>query len=51
MGEIADAMVNGLLCEWCGVYVDGEEPGYPRLCEDCLELPEAKDHCSHKENL
>lgn len=30
MGEIADAMINGLFCEQCGVVVDGEEPGYPK---------------------
>ena len=32
MGEIAESMINGLVCEHCGVYLDGEEPGYPRLC-------------------
>ena len=37
MGEIADMMLDGTLCEWCGVYIDGEEPGYPRLCPDCLK--------------
>lgn len=35
MGEIADAMINGFLCQYCGVFLDGEEPGYPRSCEDC----------------
>ncbi len=35
MGEIAEMTLNGLLCEECGAYVDGEEPGYPRKCEDC----------------
>jgi len=37
MGEVADGMVSGLLCEWCGVYIDGDEPKHPRLCEDCQE--------------
>ena len=32
MGESADSMVNGLLCEQCGVLIDGDEPGYPTLC-------------------
>lgn len=34
MGEIADAMVNGEMCEMCGVYLDyGEEPmGIPMYC-------------------
>lgn len=35
MGEIAEAMVNGLFCEQCGALVDGKEVGYPRLCADC----------------
>lgn len=32
MGDIADMMVEGLLCEQCGGFIDGEEPGYPRNC-------------------
>lgn len=35
MGEIVSMILNGLLCEKCGSYVDGEEPGYPRKCYDC----------------
>lgn len=35
MGDIADMMLDGLLCERCGELIDGEEPGYPRCCEDC----------------
>lgn len=35
MGEIADAMVEGLFCEECGAWIDGEEPGYPRKCDNC----------------
>jgi hypothetical protein len=32
MGEIADAMINGEDCEMCGVFLDGQSPGYPRYC-------------------
>lgn len=35
MGEIADMMIEGILCEQCGVFLEGEPPGYPRLCGDC----------------
>ncbi len=28
-------VLDGLLCECCGLLIDGEEPGYPRKCEDC----------------
>ena len=34
MGEIADDMVNGRCCQWCGIYFI-EEHGYPVLCNDC----------------
>lgn len=37
MGEIAEATINGFYCKQCGGYIDGEEPGYPRLCDDCEE--------------
>lgn len=37
MGDVAEMHLNGVLCERCGDFLDGEEPGYPRLCEDCEE--------------
>lgn len=45
MGEIADMMLEGELCEQCGVYI-GADTGYPTLCEACAEengTPERKD--------
>lgn len=36
MGEIADMMLDGTLCEQCGGAIgDRQSPGYPRLCVDC----------------
>jgi hypothetical protein len=35
MGNIAEMMLMGILCERCGVYMDDDIPGYPRLCDDC----------------
>lgn len=35
MGEIADMMLEGILCEGCGEPVDGRAPGYPRRCRGC----------------
>ena len=35
MGDIADMMIDGILCEGCGVWIDDEDAGYPRLCESC----------------
>lgn len=45
MGEIAEMIHEGILCQECGGLIEdlipsvGEEllgaPGYPRACEDC----------------
>lgn len=50
VGEIADAMINGELCECCGMYIEGDAPGYPRYCsEQCARdrkaeyIPAAED--------
>ena len=32
MGEAADMILDGLLCQYCGDLIDLEEPGYPRSC-------------------
>lgn len=34
MGEIADDMIDGYACSWCGIYFDGEH-GYPVVCSSC----------------
>lgn len=36
MGDISEAMLSGVLCQCCGVFV-GEDVGYPVSCEDCSE--------------
>ena len=37
MGDAADMVLDGTLCEWCGVLVDyGASPGHPRKCDTCL---------------
>lgn len=35
MGDIAEMILHGFLCDKCGGVVDGEETGYPRPCDDC----------------
>lgn len=37
MGESADLILIGLLCEICGSFIDGFAPMHPRPCEDCTE--------------
>lgn len=34
MGEIADAMIEGVLCQVCGEYL-GEGDGFPVTCPGC----------------
>ena len=34
MGEIADDMIEGASCQWCGQYFT-EEHGYPVVCSEC----------------
>lgn len=35
MGEIAEMMMDGTLCEGCGVYLNGESYGLARRCGHC----------------
>ena len=51
MGEIADMMLDGTLCQVCGVYM-GEGDGFPVTCRACsdgdeepeMEKPKKKKH-------
>ena len=36
MGEIANDIITGFMCSWCGTMFE-EEHGYPIVCEDCGE--------------
>jgi len=36
MGEIADDMVEGFACTWCGVYFE-QSHGYPVVCTSCFD--------------
>lgn len=35
MGEQADLILNGDVCEWCGCFFEDSGDGYPRHCEGC----------------
>jgi hypothetical protein len=38
MGEIADMMLDGTLCECCGAFIDDDAPGHPRYCsKECAK--------------
>ena len=36
MGEIADMMVDGVMCQ-CGEYIGEDAPGHPRFCSKQCE--------------
>ena len=41
MGEIAEMMLDGTMCECCGVFI-GRSVGYPRYCRGCqVDAPPA----------
>ncbi len=42
MGEYADMILNGSMCQACGVFFKSE-PGYPRVCRSCAAELEIKD--------
>ena len=42
MGEIADDIINGFQCSWCGICFE-KEHDYPVACNDCWE-EEKKEH-------
>ena len=35
MGETAELIIEGFVCQHCGEYLDGDDPGYPRSCNAC----------------
>lgn len=49
MGDIADMLLEGILCIECGcAFGDNYCPGHPRTCEDCIkEQTEAKQRRRH----
>jgi len=35
LGDVANMMIDGTLCQECGAYLDGDSPGHPRNCGNC----------------
>lgn len=44
MGEAAEMILEGILCEQCGCLIDGKETGYPRLCKDYGKENHPRNH-------
>jgi hypothetical protein len=43
MSDIAEMMLEGILCATCGVYLDSEPVGFPKYCEQCAIEKEAEE--------
>jgi len=41
VGEIADMMIDGTMCQVCGEFINEEPPGYPVTCGGCGGFPDA----------
>lgn len=50
MGEIADMMLEGILCQCCGTYL-GEGDGFPLHCAGCKPDTPKKPKRSGKEKI
>jgi hypothetical protein len=37
MGEIAEMILEGDMCDCCGAVFDDDGPGYPRTCDLCQD--------------
>lgn len=40
MSEMAEGVLEGIFCQFCGALIDGESPGYVRTCLDCFDVPD-----------
>ena len=50
MGEIADMMLNGIMCAGCGEWLDNdEECGFPLYCASC-QPDDAEDHTTFNDH-
>jgi len=46
MGQIADDIIDGLACEFCGIFFE-EEHGHPVVCESCWATLTQKEKKGH----
>lgn len=40
MGQIANDVLIGFICQYCLAFIDGDNLGQPRSCSDCEERDE-----------
>lgn len=45
MGEIAEMMLDGTLCQVCGELLGDDAPGHPRTCVGCAKMKPKPHDC------
>ena len=50
MSEIADDMIGGFSCSWCGIYFE-ESHGYPVICRGCYRDWQKENNSKGKREL
>jgi len=50
MGDIADMMLDGTLCQWCGEYLD-DAKGWPTVCSGCQLEHDVDQHGNKLEDV
>ncbi len=48
MGEIANGIIDGLACSWCGIYFE-KEHGFPVICRSCFKDWKKLNHAGKKQ--
>ena len=45
MGDNADDILEGRVCQFCGVFMhqQADQPGYPVTCDDCEDEENAEE--------
>ena len=56
MGEAADMILEGIVCESCFMVIDETASGYPRKCKACeeqeeIESSQQKGHADEEEGM
>ena len=50
MGEIADMILDGILCQCCGVFIGNKSKGdYPQYCANCAQDAKKNERRRNKE--
>lgn len=51
MGDIADSMLDGTVCEACGAYIDDEAEDFPRYCSSQCAKDRGADYGADYESI